>query len=198
MFGVKNDSWARIRRLFADQFEPDGDGFIYRRSQKGEAIRVTSAEHQGFIDQFNRQVRYANWSIYIGVFLALGAAVLVSVLSRSDSADPVIYFCIALGTVPYFILYYRAWAAPARELEGRMPIAGALSTEEVRRLTFGRISYGKLAAVAAGGIVLPFFGSNRHDVFSGWNRLWLVLGAALVLLAAVQAFRKWRFEAEDA
>jgi tetratricopeptide (TPR) repeat protein len=44
---------------------------------------------------------------------------------------------------------------------------------------------------------IPFIGNSRQDVFSGWNRLWLVFGGGLVLLAAVQAFRKWRFEQED-
>jgi tetratricopeptide (TPR) repeat protein len=44
--------------------------------------------------------------------------------------------------------------------------------------------------------MIPFIGSSRQNVFSGWNRLWLVFGGALVLLAAVQAFRKWRFEQE--
>jgi hypothetical protein len=38
------------------------------------------------------------------------------------------------------------------------------------------------------------FGRNPIDIFHGWGRLCFVFGAAIILLAAVQAFRKWRFE----
>jgi tetratricopeptide (TPR) repeat protein len=58
------------------------------------------------------------------------------------------------------------------------------------------MTYGQLASAAAGGLILPFIGSAHQDVLSGWNRLWLVFGGGLVLLSAVQAFRKWRFEQE--
>ena len=34
--------------------------------------------------------------------------------------------------------------------------------------------------------------SSKHDVLHGWGLLWLVLAAALVTVAGVQAFRKWR------
>jgi tetratricopeptide (TPR) repeat protein len=78
-----------------------------------------------------------------------------------------------------------------------MPVGGPRSTDEVSRLRFQRLNYGQLATAAFGGLLIPFIGSSRADVFSGWNRLWLILGGSLVAVAAIQAFRKWRFEQED-
>jgi high-affinity Fe2+/Pb2+ permease len=81
--------------------------------------------------------------------------------------------------------------------DDRTAIAGERSSEEVRRLRFQRMTYGQLAGAAVTALVIPFIGSARQDVFSGWSGLWLVLARALLLLVAVQAFRKWRFEQED-
>jgi tetratricopeptide (TPR) repeat protein len=197
MFTSAADSWGRLRQAFADQFEQDGTNFVYRRSQKGDAIRVSAEERSRFIDEFNRNVRRAKWIIYIGLALVLGAIIGFSLLSGTDLSQTAMFIGIGLVVIPYFVFYRWAWAAPARELGGRTPIAGERSPDEVRRLGFQRITYGQLAVAGFGGVMIPFIGSSRQDVFSGWNRLWLVFGGALVLLAAVQAFRKWRFEEED-
>jgi tetratricopeptide (TPR) repeat protein len=191
------DGWDRLRQTFADQFEQDGTNLVYRRSQKGEAIRVSADERSKFIDEFDRNVRRAKWIIYVGLTLVFGGIVGFSLLRGSNLSEIAIFVGIGLAMIPYFAYYRWAWAAPARELARRTPIAGARSPDEVRRLRFQRMTYGQLAGAAFGGLAIPFIGISRHDVFSGWNRLWLVFGGAIILLAAVQAFRKWRFEQED-
>lgn len=95
-------------------------------------------------------------------------------------------------------IYWRAWKAPARELAGRTPVAGPRSKLDVQRMSLGAISYGQLGLAAVSGVALPFLTTGGGDMFSGWNRLWLLFGAVLVAGAAVQAFRKWRVEQEDA
>lgn len=190
------DSWGRVRQTFADQFEPDGANFIYRRSQKGEAIRVSAEERSKFIEEFNRNLGRTKWIIYLGMALVLGGIIGFSLIKRTELSQGAIFVGIGLA-IPYFAFYRWAWAAPTRDLGGRTPIAGERSTDEVRRIRFGRITYGQLASAAFGGAMVPLIGSARQDVFSGWNRLWLVFGAGLILFAAVQAFRKWRFEQED-
>jgi tetratricopeptide (TPR) repeat protein len=197
MFMSRTDSWSRVRESFADQFEQDGSNFIYRRSQKGEAFRVSPAEHDRFLDEFDRNLSRAKWIIYLGLTVVLGGIVLFSFRRSSDLSQGVLFLGVGLAMMPYLAYYRWAWAAPARELAGRIPIAGARASEEVRRLRFQRITYGQLAGAAFGGLMIPFIGSSRQNVFSGWNRLWLVFGGALILLAAVQAFRKWRFEQEN-
>ena len=198
MFTSRTDNWGRVRQSFADQFEPDGTSFIYRRSQKGEALRVSSDERARFVDDFNRNVRLAKWIIYIGMTVVLGGIVAFSVLRGSDLSQLAIFAGLGAVMIPYFAYYRWAWTAPARELSGRTPVAGERSPEEVQRLKFQRVSYSQLGIAAMAALAFPFIGSSQHeDIFFGWNRLWLVSGAALLLFVAVQAFRKWRIEQED-
>ena len=48
-----NLHFDRVRQLFADQFEPEGTGFLYRKSIKGAPIRVTAVERDRFVAAFN-------------------------------------------------------------------------------------------------------------------------------------------------
>jgi len=199
MFTSRTDNWGHVRQSFADQFEPDGTSFIYRRSQKGEAIRVSADERSRFVDEFDRNVRLAKWIIYVGMTVVLGGIVAFSLLSRSNLSELAIVAGLGAVMIPYFAYYRWAWTAPARSLSGRTPVAGELSPEEVQRLKFQRMTYRQLGIAAMAALAFPFIASSQHeDIFSGWNRLWLFSGAALLLFVAVQAFRKWRFEQEDA
>jgi len=191
------DSWATSRKSFADQFEQDGGAFIYRRSQKGEAIRVSAEERSRFIDEFNRNLRRGMWIMYVGMTLALGGVILFSVLRGSDLSQAAIFIGIGIAVIPYFAFTYWIWGAPARELAGRTPVAGERSPDEVRQLRFQRITYANLGLAALSGLALPFFVSGRLDVFSGWNRLSLAFSGALVLFVAIRAFQKWRFEQQN-
>lgn len=191
------DIWTRGRQTFADQFEPYGSGFTYRKSQKGEALSVSGEERAHFIANFDRDLRRSTWLLWISVTVALGAVFLFSLLKGFELPESGIIGGFVVGTVPYVAYFRWAWAAPARELAGRTPVAGERSSEEVRRLQLQRITYGQLGIAALGGLALPFVGASKGESFAGWNRLWLVFGCSLVLLAAVQAFRKWRLDQED-
>ena len=186
-----------VRQTFADQFDQDGTNFVYRRSQKGDALRVSAEERRKFIEEFDRNVRRTKWIIYAGLTVVFGGTIGISLLRGFELSQAAIFIGIGVVMIPYFVYFRWAWAAPARELAGRTPVAGERSPDEVRRLRFRRMTYGQLAVSAVGGLVFPFIGSRHGDIFSGWNRLWLLFGGAIVLLAAVQAFRKWRFEQQD-
>jgi tetratricopeptide (TPR) repeat protein len=197
MNSLSTDAWAASRKSFADQFEQDGSGFIYRRSQKGEAIRVSADERSRFIDEFNRNLRRGMWMMYIALTLALGGVILFSVLRGTDLSQAAMFITIGVLMIPYLWYNRWAWGAPTRELAGRTPIAGERSPDEVRRLRFQRMNYRQLGIAALASLALPFMVSRREDVFSGWNRLWLAFSGALVLFLATQAFRKWRFEQDQ-
>jgi Flp pilus assembly protein TadD len=197
MVASRNDAWGRVRQSFLDQFEAVGTDFLYRRSQKGEAYRVSSADRDRFAEQFDRHLGRAKWIIGIGLALVMGVVVSLSMLQHIDPSQVAVFAGVGLVMIPYLAYFRWAWAEPARELADRVPVAGERSPEEVQRLKFQRLTYRQLAGAAFVGIVAPFAASSRQDIFSGWNRLWLVFGGALVLLAAVQAFRKWQFEQAD-
>ena len=192
-----NDSWNKARQAFADQFEKYGNGFVYRRSQKGEAIPVSAEEREQFIDEFNRNIRRGYWILVAATVLILGATIFFSVLRNVDLSEGVIVVSVLAAMIPSLAYNRWLWTAPARALAGRTPVARERSSEEVRRLRFQRITYGQLAGAAFAGAAMPFIAGGRHDIFSGWNRLWLIVGGGLALFAAVQAFRKWRVEQDD-
>jgi hypothetical protein len=105
---------------------------------------------------------------------------------------------VVIAALPIALMYWIR-GAPGRELEGRTPVGRERSSDEMKAIFFKKTSYGQLAGAAAFGPIVPLmmgFGRNPVDVFHGWGRLWWVLGGALVLFAAIQALRKWRFESE--
>jgi tetratricopeptide (TPR) repeat protein len=190
-------TWDAARQSFADQFEQDTSGFVYRRSQKGEAIRVSVEERQKFIDAFNRNLSRSSLILSASLVLIVGGVVLCGIVTGWHVPDAAFVVAGVGAMIPYLAYYRWAWGAPSRALEGRTPIARERSRDEVRQLTFQRMTYGNLAAAAGGGLAVPLIASGRHDLLSGWGRLWLVFGAALILFAGVQAFRKWRFEQDN-
>ena len=181
----------RLRQTFADQFSDDGHSFIYRKYQKGAPVRVTKSERDGFVATFNKRIRYAMWSIVpatVGLILLL---VWLTPDADSPAAQIAMWGGIAAILLLFIVIFYWAWVAPSRELERRTPEGPALSKEETRALAFSKITYGQLALAALMGVGLVWEMSTKVDVFHGSGLVWLFFGAALVILASVQAIRKW-------
>lgn len=191
MFG--NAHLDRLRQAFADQFSVGEHGLFYRKYQKGAPIRLSKAERDGFVAAFNRRIRYATWSIFpatVGLILLL---VWLTPGADSPVAQVAMWGGIAGILLLFMVIYYWAWNAPSRELERRNPEGPALTKEEARALAFSKITYGQLSLAALMGLGLIWKMSTKIDVFHGWGVVWLAVGAAVVVLAGVQAIRKWRF-----
>jgi len=187
----------QMRENFEAQFEVAGEtGYLYRHNQKGEAIPVTAEDRDRFISQYVRRIRLILGSMMVVLLGFFGVVVWRAVATDSELSDVLIYVGIGAITVVAIGLMYWVRGAPARELQGRTPIAGERSTEEMQAILFKKISYPQLAGVALMGAILPFTLRSHPDVFHGWARLWLLFGAVIVVVAAVQAFRKWRFETD--
>jgi hypothetical protein len=182
----------RVRQAFADQFSGDGHSFIYRRYQKGVPVRVSKLERDEFVAEFNKRVRYAMWAIVPATFGLI--LLLVWLIPDADSSAAQIAILAGIGTLllPFSIIIYWAWGAPSRDLERRTPEGLALSKEEARSLAFAKISYGQPALTALTGVGLVWKMSTKIDVYHGAGLVWLTFGGTLVLLAGVQAIRKWR------
>ena len=196
MFG--NSKFDRVRQIFADQFTSDAHGYIYRKSQKGAQFRVSEAERDDFIAAFNRRIRYSTWSIFPATIILI--LLLAWLTPESDSSEANVAIWIGVGAIllPFLVFYYWSWNAPARELQGRTPESAALTKSEARALTFSKITHGQLGLAAAMGIGLVWMQSLETDVLHGWGMIWLLMGGGLVLLSAVQVFRKWRFSQQQA
>ena len=181
-----------MRQSFADQFSGDGRSFIYRKNQTGVPVRVSALERDDFIATFNKRIRYTSWSVIPAV---VGLCLLIAWLIPdidSLSAQIAIWGVILAMISVLLVAFYRAWDAPSRALERRAPEGAALSKEDARALAFSKITYGRLALVALMGVGLVWDMSTKVDVAHGWGMVWPVFGGALVVVAGVQAIRKWR------
>lgn len=192
MFGNRHSD--RVRQLFEDQFEPDGDGFFYRKNMKGAPIRVSEAERNEFVDAFSRRLRFGLWSVVSATMILIG--LVVWQVPDGDSRTGMVFIYVGIGLILSIFLasYFWAWNAPSRALE-RRPAAGvARSREEMRQLMFSKMTYGQLAVGALAGPLVLLMVSGRTDVLHGWGRLWLLFAGLFSALAGIQALRKWRFE----
>lgn len=188
-------STRRLREDFEAQFEPSGNGrYLYRRSQRGEPIPVSQQERDAFIHQYLRRVRFILVGMAVALVAFMAAEVAWSVSTNNDDSELRTIAGSLLIAVAAIGAIYWARAAPSRELGGRSSVGRERSKEEMRAIFFKKVRYGKLAAAGVGGVVLVAGQAAKSDIFSGWHRIWLVIGASLVILAAIQAFRKWMFE----
>jgi hypothetical protein len=196
----------RLRETFEAQFEfVAGDKYLYRRNQKGELIPVTADERARFIRQYMRRVRFIMAGLIAALLIFQGVGIWWMVSRDGDvhhagpfdisNAVPFVGDLIIAGVAVFLMHWVRG--AAARELEGRMPVGRERSKEEMRAIFFRQMSYGYLTAVAAGGVFLVLTHASNDDFHSGSFRIFLSLGVLLVLVACVQAFRKWRFEREN-
>jgi hypothetical protein len=190
---------SRAQRLFAEQFKPDGNGYLYRRSCEGAAIRVTADERDRFVIAFKCGLLSAMWILYAGAGLLMIGLVLAarSDPGRSFNSIPsmiaIVGACLIVS-IPYFLYFRWIWGAPARDLRGRAPVAAERSSEEMRQVRLARLTWGQLGLAALGALVLAIPTVRREELYPGWNHFAFRAAAVLFLLIAVQALRKWRFD----
>jgi len=189
-----NIGFDKVREAFANQFEPDGDHFIYRRYMKGAPVRVSAAERDEFIRAFDRFIRFGQWGIFVGTIALLLGVVAYSMQSDQDLSGGAAWLVLGIVLMAYMPVYYWAWNRPARQLRDRQPIGAPRSRAEMRARMFSKMTYSQLMQGAGMALVVPIIASRLGNLLVGWNRLWLVMAGLLLLLMAIQAFRKWRFD----
>jgi hypothetical protein len=189
---IHTGSSERLRASFARQFEPDGQGFLYRKDETGPALRINAQEQADFIAGYARALRRAGWCM-------VATVVLGGFATGFYEGVPKVWMGGGMAVLMLAFVAFTLWArrAPDRALRERIPAAPGLSKVERKRLAFARINYG---ALTIGLLAVPFAlwnASRAWDILHGWGRLWIVAGGVLFVLIAVQAFRKWRFEARE-
>lgn len=192
MFGAS----PKARKMFADQFEPDGDGFLYRRSGKSAPIRVSGEERDRYIATYNGFLRYSFLALLLALFgLAIGETYLKSSgMTFPGWSD---YAAVIVLCALYFAAFHWAWNAPARELRGRGAMGQARSRGETQRWMLARQSYWFLAGLALFWILVAIRRAQQPDLFSGWNPVWLAGSLILVGMALFAIFRKWRLSSRE-
>jgi hypothetical protein len=183
--------------VFRAQFTPDGGGYLYRRGQKGAAIRISADEYRDFVDEFIRAARRRKWGFYAALSVTmvglLGWATMTDQDVESAPLHLTLYASLISELVVYVWLAMRNYRRPARVLERRAPISGALSGDEFRQRYFTAMSWSKLLGQLGALLVLCASVAWRYDVLHGWGRLWLGVIAIAAASAILGIWRKWRY-----
>jgi len=190
---------TRAQRLFAEQFEPNGEGYLYRRSRKAAGIRVTSEERDRFVREFVDKLRGSQWVLYAATgILMIGLVVLAKSRSAiSLSSVPSLIGIVAAAlvlSIPYAARCWWIFGAPARELRGRAPVVAKRSPEEIRDYRLEKLTWGHLGLATLVSAFLALPRVRREQLFPGWNHFAFWTAMVLFVLVAIQAFRKWRFD----
>lgn len=178
---------------FSARFEANGGAFIFRPNLNTAPVRVSVAERDEEVRRFRRSVRWV-----LGSFVVITVAALLALMTLYivyELGDP--SWTTWLVLLPLFVGAGVATAyvykAPDRRFAQRCPVAPKLGLDEIRRRTFEHISWGTLAIVPLVTLVIliPRRGEQIFDL--SFNIKIGIVGIVMVV-AAVQAFRKWRFE----
>ncbi|WP_331134276.1 hypothetical protein [Sphingopyxis sp.] len=179
--------------MFCAQFEPDGDGFLYRAGLKAEAVRVSAQERQAFVDAFRRDLRRMMVST-IGIIVAIAIAMIAWEANHEaiDRNSLTYWAIIASLTVPLVLAHLYIWRAPARALERRPKAGPPLSRKDIGDRILVEQSYGFHVATLLIFSTLLFASLSVPDPFRGWNLVWLGTWVALILVSIANLYRKWK------
>lgn len=185
MFGTL----TRLRRLFADQFESNGDDYILHRGRM-PPLQVSAVDRDRVIEAFNRRVKHLYWGLLAALVLP---AIGVTAISFALDMEFGQLWPVGLGILisgAFSLLFLRAWSIPSRELRGA-PVAGpAPSKAEARRLAFRQMPWSNLLLTGVVSVILALQGFA--DPTSRWNWLWFAAGGALLIATVMRAIEKWR------
>jgi len=184
----------RTRRMFAEQFEADGDGFLYRKYRKGAPIRVTSRERDDFVSAFERDYPRAYLAMIAGAVVTLLGLVTIAVVIERDLSKPVIYAAVGSVSALFLIAHLRVWSAPARALERRPAVGQERSRAEMRDIMTAGTSYRYYVMMLTLFLLLLFSFSFRTEAFSGEDMFLIAFYVFASATIASLILRKWRFD----
>jgi len=180
---------------FAKRFEPRGDGYLFRERLGAPGYEISAAERDAFVEQFNRRMTWMNWILFGGGFVLLLGAAWLSVALAFTDPGPLIFAVMGLMFVGYMPAVFWLWGDPKRRLAARAAAVPGLDKASARREGLRKLDWSRLGLCVLFAVFLVFKAYGEDPSFgSGWSRAWLALAAALLIVAAVQAVRKWRIE----
>jgi hypothetical protein len=189
---LENEHLERVNQMFADQFESNGDGFLYRRSMKDAPIQVSSAEQGQFLSDFKNSYRKVFWIAVASLVSCVMSYIIWATFNDIEISNIELYSGLAIYLAGFVIVHRRVWNAPARFLERRPAIGRQRTRAEVITAMIERTTWGQLGLGAVGMVVLLLEVASKDDLLRGWNRLWLVSAGLVFSALVIQVYRKWR------
>ncbi len=182
-----------FRSSFAEQFEADGDTYLYRRFRKGAPVRVSARERDDFVANFERSYKRAYLSMMIGLFVLMMAMVATTVAMGHELAEYVIYSVIASWTSVFLFAHYRIWNAPARALERRPAAGQERSRAEMREIMDAEGNYLTFFALFAFFLLMLFNLASQSEPLGYVDMAFMALYIVMIPTTGLLIIRKWRF-----
>lgn len=178
-----------VRDNFARQFTPDGDGYVYRRRQRGEAFRVTAAERDAFVAAFDRGIGRLFWG-GLAVVIALIVVFEVWPTILPVRLHPWHETIVAIAAVILFLTIWRRLSgAPDHALDRRVAIAGALDAAARRRVNFAELPW---TVLITGAVLMMGLIARALDPPGAIDRAYIVGGAIGFVFFVLLGVAKWR------
>lgn len=116
--------------FMATQFEPYGDGYVYRANAVGPALPATRAEYDAFVRAGGRNLVLNLAGFFVSVILA--AVLTAHWFPSGDEAGGFVLMGLAMLAIGFGLYRSIAWGmlAPQRALAGRTPVAPARTRQE--------------------------------------------------------------------
>ena len=178
-----------VRENFARQFTPDKDGFIYRRRQRGEAIRVTAAERDGFVAAFNRGVGRLFWGGIAGVIAVMATFELWPTVLPVGWRPWQETIVAAVAAILFLAIWWRLLTVADRALERRVAIAQPLDGAARRRAHFAGLPW---AVVIFGAVLMLGIIGQGFDRPGATAWIYFAGGAIGFAFFALLGAIKWR------
>jgi hypothetical protein len=185
-------SQSRVKQLFTNRFEPDGEGFLFRANIRAAGIPVSASERDRFVAEFGRGILIATWTTAGFIVLLIVGFVLVATANVGNLPEFAAYLLVAVCMLPFLAAFHWLWNAPVRALSARAPATAERSKTEARRLAFQRMTWSQLGLAAVMVPVILLRVGSRHSLLVGWNRARLLIAGLFLIFVGVQAVRKWR------
>jgi hypothetical protein len=183
----------RNRDGFQRRFEADAHGYLFRAKPTSPPVRVTVEERDRACATFDRHMYVLSISFSLVSIVAIGG--IVAVTGAKGEIDHLALWAVVLSMLGLFAVgFMRLWRAPDRAFGHRPPAGATRDRETARRLHFATLSYWQIGAGVAAAVLLV--GAKAFDAdLAIWERgIWMILGAAMIMVSFVSAWRKWRFE----
>ena len=183
-----------FRSSFAEQFEADGDAYLYRRFRKGAPVRVSARERDDFVANFERSYKRAYLTMIIGLFVLAIGMIAITVAIGHELAKNVVYATIALWAAAFMLVHLRIWNAPARALERRPAVGVERSRAEMREIMMSEGSYLKFFGLLAFFLLLLFNLATQPEPLGYFDVALMTLYIAMIPMIATLILRKWHFD----
>jgi hypothetical protein len=187
-------AYSFLKDEFAKRFEPNGEGYLFRNRLGAPGYAVTAAERDQFVAEFDLRVTWSGRAFFVALLvLCLGGA-WYAVENAIELTQWMILPVIIGAMIINVAISLWFWGEPVRRLEGRAQVAEALPMATARREALRKLGWDRLGLCVGVAVLVAWQGYTQDPTFSGWSRLWLLGAGVLLVVAAVQAFRKWRLE----